>query len=156
MNKNKAFTLIELILSIAMLAVLASSAYILINPQKRFKENRNTQRIADVNSILSATYQYYIDNNGIIPTAIQENADCFSGASFTEICKTGVANLTCLGDGKIPLTDLTTNEKYLSSLPIDPTGETTNGTGYFIVKNANAKITVCAPNAEDTTISVSR
>ena len=154
--KKSGFTLIELILVIVLIAALAASTYALINPQKRFKENRNAQRTADVNSILSATYQYYVDNDGIIPPIIQENADCFSEAAHTGICKSDIAGLTCTVAGYISLSDLTTNEKYLSAIPIDPTGESTYGTGYFVVKNVNSKLTVCAPSAEDTVISISR
>ena len=154
--KQNGFTLIELILVIVMLAILAVATYTVINPQKRFKENRNAQRRADVNAILNANYQYYVDNDGVIPSTIQENADCFSGATHTEICKSDIAGLTCTVAGYVSLSDLTTNEKYLSAIPIDPTGESTYGTGYFVVKNVNSKLTVCAPSAEDTVISISR
>ena len=44
-------------------------------------------------------------------------------------------------------TDLTSDEKYLSAIPTDPTEENVNSTGYYIVKNINSRITVCAPNA---------
>ena len=59
---------------------------------------------------------------------------------------------------------LTTNEKYLVSLPRDPkcgassfASCTTNGTGYQISKSANNRITVSAPGAEQgKTISVTK
>lgn len=57
----------------------------------------------------------------------------------------------------IDLTVLTTNEKYLISIPFDPSGSSTNGTGYNIFKDANNRLTVTAPHAENSaTISVSR
>ena len=159
MNKffnKKGFTFVELILVVAVIGVLSASAIMVINPAKRFKDNRNAQRTSDVNAILNSVYQYYIDNDGTLPSAIQEDADCLNPSTTVEICKTGIASLTCLADQKLPLTDLTTNEKYMVSMPIDPTGESTYGTGYNIVKSANSRITVCAPNSEDTTISVTR
>jgi hypothetical protein len=42
-------------------------------------------------------------------------------------------------------------------MPADPTGATTNSTGYNISKNANGRVTVSAPSAENSaTITVTR
>ena len=52
---------------------------------------------------------------------------------------------------------LTASEKYLTTIPYDPTGGSTNGAGYEIKKTANGRITVVAPDAEQSaTISVTR
>lgn len=155
-KNSSGFTFVELLIVIAIIGILAGGAVVLINPAQRFKENRNAQRTNDVAVILNAVYNYYIDNNGTLPTAIQEDVDCLSPSTIAEICKKGVASLTCVSDSKVPLTQITDNEKYLPDWPIDPTGESTNGIGYNIVKSANNRITVCAPHAEDTIISITR
>jgi len=90
------------------------------------------------------TCQYAIDNNGTIPASIT--------TTQTEICKTGG---TCTG--LIDLSVLTATEKYLTSIPFDPTGSSTNGAGYEIKKTVNGRITVVAPDAEQSaTISATR
>lgn len=145
------FTLIEILLVVAAIAILAGIVILAINPNKQLGDTRNAQRRADVNTILNATYQYTIDNNGLLPTTIA-NSTCATIVT-NEICKTGAASCA----GLIDLPVLTANEKYLTSIPVDPTGVTLNGTGYRVTKSANGRITVCAPSAEQgAAISITR
>ena len=141
----RGFTLLELLLVIAIMAVLFVVVVIVVDPVSNFGGARNSTRKSDVNTILNAVYQYSIDNTRDFPATIT--------ATSTEICKTGGS---CAG--LIDLSALTTNEKYLTSIPLDPTGVSTNGSGYSINKTANNRITVTAPFTElgVATISVTR
>jgi prepilin-type N-terminal cleavage/methylation domain-containing protein len=138
---SSGFTLIEILLVVAAIAILAGIVILAINPSKQLAEMRNTQRRADVNTILNAVYQYAIDSNGLLPTGITSST-CATVAA-NEICKT---EGTCTG--LVNLSVLTANEKYLISMPIDPNTTSTNGTGYRIARSGNGRITVCAPNTE--------
>ncbi len=143
MKAERGFTLIEILLVVAALSILAGIVILAINPIKQLGDTRNSQRRVDVTTILDATHQYLIDN-GSLPGTITTAA--------TEICKTGG---TCAG--LIDLTVLTTNEKFLVSMPYDPNGSSSNGTGYNISKDANNRVTVSAPHVEQgATISVTR
>src|SRR4051812_26062035 len=107
-NKNQSgFTLIEVLLVVAIIAILAGIVIIAINPNKQLADSRNAQRSADVTTILNAAYQYAVDNNSI-PSTITTTA--------TEVCATGSASCTGLTD----LSTLTTSAKYLVSMPKDP------------------------------------
>lgn len=141
---RRGFTLIEILLVVAAIAILSGIVILAVNPSKQLGEARNAQRRADVNTILNAVYQYAIDNNGTIPATITETA--------TDICATnaGCADL-------IDLSVITDYEKYLPSMPMDPTVGSGADTGYSIRKTSYGRIVVSAPSAElSADISVTR
>ncbi len=149
---NKGFTLIEILLVVAAIAILAGIVILAINPIKQLGETRNAERRADVNTILNAVYQYAIDNNGNLPTLVTGACD---NTPTKQVCKLAPGSGDC--STGTDLSVITTSEKYLTAMPTDPTGVSTDGTGYYITKTANGRVTVCAPSAEqNVTISVTR
>jgi prepilin-type N-terminal cleavage/methylation domain-containing protein len=153
--RRKGFTLLEILLVIGLIAILAGGLILAINPAKQLADARNVQRRQDVNTIVNALYQYAIDHNGSFPGAIASSSTCNSSAA-QEICGTTTATSTnCVG--MTDLSDLAYQAKYLPALPRDPTvaSTNTNGSRYYVVKNSDNRLVVCAPNAEQSaTISV--
>jgi prepilin-type N-terminal cleavage/methylation domain-containing protein len=144
-QQEKGFTLIEVLLVVAIIAILAGIVILAINPNKQLGDTRNAQRQSDINTILNATYQYGVDNQGNLPTGITTTP--------TDICATGAASCT----GLVDLTVLTTNGKYVVAIPKDPKTGTTTDAHYQISIDANNRVTVSAPDAEQgKTISATR
>ncbi len=145
LRSQKGFTLIEILLVVAAIAILAGIVIVAINPGKQLGDTRNAQRQSDVTTILNAAYQYSIDNNGVLPAGI-------TGTS-SEICVSGAAS--CVGF--IDLSVLALNGKYLVGIPTEPQKVNAGGAGYMISRDANGRITVSAQYAEQSkVISVTR
>ncbi len=141
-TNKKGFTLLEILLVVAAIAILAGIVIVAINPGKQLADTRNAQRRVNVNTISNAIYQYYIDN-GSLPASISTTTG--------EIC----SDSTCTG--LVDLSVLTDNGTYLAGIPVDPQCTSAHGSCYDVVKDANNRITVSAPDAErGATISITR
>ncbi len=63
-KKLKGFTILQMILTVALIAILASIVFIAINPGKNFAETRNEQRASDLKSLTNGLQQYTVNNQG--------------------------------------------------------------------------------------------
>ena len=142
---SQGFTFLEILLVVALLAIVTMIAMKALNPVKQLGDTRNAQRRSDIITISEALYQYTVDNGGTVPTDIPQSDDCFSSDSY-EICRTGSSDCT----GLVDLSYLTDQQKYLVEIPYDPDKDivTGNKTGYHVVRNMYGRIQVCAPYAE--------
>lgn len=134
--RRPAFTLIELLLVVAIMGILASFVLQALNPKKHLGDARDVQRISDVNAIINAVHQYAVEHGGSIPSGIPVGV-------HREICRTDAAS--CVNGVDL---DVLTGS-YIVKLPADPQApETGTGTRYTIMEAANGLITVRAPDAE--------
>jgi len=143
-RKTKGFTLIEILVVMALIAILAAITFIAINPQKNFADARNTQRQSDVREILSAITQYG-----------SESGNSYSTLGTIPTCTTNVNNSAIIGTDNVDLASkLVTG--YIVSIPVDPSNGTAANTGYKIC-TTGGRIQIDAPNAENgRVISVKR
>jgi prepilin-type N-terminal cleavage/methylation domain-containing protein len=150
MLSGKGFTLIEVLLVIAILAILASIVIIAINPAKQFASARDAQRESDVFAILNGLHQYALDHDGAFPENLTEEE--------MEICATGSESCENLLD----LSPLTADQQYLVAMPVDPQCAANgvvcseNGTGYFVMLTTGGRVTVAAYASEGGEITKTR
>ncbi len=160
----RGFTLVELLIVIAIIAILASVVFVALDPLTRFREARDSRRWADISSLVNAVKVDQVDNGGSYLTAI---ANMTSGTVYmigtattgcddqNTYCDTAVTSDTACVD----TTGLVT-EGYLGSVPISPNGAgswTASITGYTLQRSSSGIITARSCESENTTeISLSR
>lgn len=132
--KNKqAFTLIEVLLVIAIIAVLAAAVFVAINPAKNIADARNTTRRSHLTQIMSAISQANLQgvSLGALP-------DCTTTPAGTHIGS---------GGGLISPAALVPN--YIAGVPVDPVGGTAADTGYSICTTSTnpTRWKLIAPNS---------
>ncbi len=160
MNKHTSnkggFTLLEILLVVAAIAILAGIVILALNPTKQLGDTRNAQRRSDVNTILNAVYQYAIDNNGTIPSAIDSTFTSAqvlgtggSGCDSTCTATTTLAACVDLSSTLVP--------DYIVGIPTDPSTNTSSNTDYYIERLTSGRVTVGACDAEQSaTIEITR
>ncbi|PIR47495.1 hypothetical protein COV06_03530 [Candidatus Uhrbacteria bacterium CG10_big_fil_rev_8_21_14_0_10_50_16] len=146
------FTLVELLIVVAIIAILAAAVFIALDPVKRFKESRDSTRWNDVSSIAGAATLNQVDNGGAYTATITALTDDLFYVIGTDA--TG-CNTTCTAQTTqaacVDLTALVT-DGYLGSVPMDPSTGTAANTDYYLARNANGTIEVgsCDPEAAAT------
>ena len=161
-GKQKGFTLIELLIVITIIATLAVTVFVALDPAKRLKDAKDSRRTSDVDSILTAIHQFIVDNKGSFPSNMPASGgsevQLGNGSSACTI-STGGCSATVATVCADLLTGATNLTKYLKSMPIDPSGGTTyvaSKSGYTVTLDSNNIVTIKACGAENTTISSSR
>ncbi len=158
LNMKKGFTLLEMLLVIAIIAILAGIVIVAINPARQIAAANNAQRQSDTLAILNAVHQYGIDQRGVytdlgIASTTDASTACTTTGSL--ICKEG-AESGCIGTIYSEL--VAGAVMYIPEVPQDPSVTSATSSGYKIIQDsANGRFTVCAPLSENAvTISVTR
>lgn len=135
------FTLIEILIVIGIIAILAATVVVAINPARQFAQARDAQRHANLNAILNAVGQRMADNKGIFAGVNAANGkNCPPlPTSATAITSEDSADTTTLS-GKIGCLIPT----YIPAFPIDPSGSVAPDTGYQIFTDINGRVNVIA------------
>jgi prepilin-type N-terminal cleavage/methylation domain-containing protein len=147
-SKNKAFTLIELLIVIGILAVLATVTLLVLNPAQMVKQSRDANRITELNQINQALllYQSFGGSTGMGTTGkIYVSIPCDSSDysslptppnGYTYACSNSSSYRNVDGTGWIPvnLTSVQSSAGTLfSALPIDPINTVANGYYYTYI-----------------------
>ena len=140
-RKYQGFSLIEILVVVALIIILATITLVAINPGKNFRDTRNAQRSADVTQILNAVTQYTSEEGnsvvGLGTIAVCDPENAYAG---TEIGT---------GTGMINLSTVLVDE-FIVAIPMDPSEpEASEGTGYNICVTTGGRVQVSAPLREN-------
>lgn len=157
-NRMKGFTLVELLIVIAVISILAAVAFVAIDPATRINQAQDSERWSAVNALMDAFIDATVDNEGTYPAGIS------AGDGFHMIAtSSGACTVSGCADTITTCTDFEdlTTDGYIAALPVDPDGNSTygsaqGGTGYYLSVASNGIITVTSCGAETDTISVAR
>lgn len=132
-KRHSGFSLMEILITIAIIAVISVVVIVALNPTKIFEDGRNSTRQSNIASIYSAINSYISEEGnsladfGAIPTC----------ATSTSVLGTSATDVTSLVSGG-----------YIGAIPVDPEGGTQVDTGYTICSISTNKIKLLAPSAE--------
>jgi len=152
LKSHSGFTLIELIIVVAIIAIIAGSVFVAIDPARRLQAARNSTRWADVTIVVESIKKFQVDNDGSLPstaTAIDSAATTYQILGESVTC----TGLTC-GSLAMAATNCgvdaldTDLDPYLRSVPQDPSTGSSDNTRYYINKDTNNVIIVGACDAE--------
>jgi len=156
MRTNKrsiaSFTLTELLIVIAMIAVIATAVILVLDPGEYLAQARDAQRVVDIDSLNTAVGLYASSVRGSkgvankvyisIPSA---NADCSDITGLptlpvgsTYVCATDVDYRKVNGSGWLPVNfEALPGGSTIKQLPIDPQNSTASGRYYIYMGDAN-------------------
>lgn len=146
-KKYEAFSLIEILIVVALIIILATITIVAINPAKNFRDTRNAQRSSDVAAILNAVTQYTSEEGNSVAALETE-----VGAILECEDVNGDPQASVIGTSDVDLTGATDTdalvEEYIVEIPMDPSNGTEADTGYTICKTSTGRIQIAAPSAE--------
>lgn len=148
-RNQRGFTLLEILIVMALIAILIGIVIAALNPARQFANARNSTRYAHLSTLMSAISSDMSEHNGVFT--------CVTGT----LPATATNMASAVGSYDIGPC-LVTN--FLSSMPYDPsatgahwTSTTDYDTGYTVLQDTDGRITVNAPAAELTqSISLTR
>ncbi len=144
---KKSFTLVELMIVIAILAILSAIVIFTLNPSRLFDNFRDTRRVTDISSIHKAinfmeswneSAINYGNSNTLYISLPDTSTTCSSytlptlPSGYVYSCKPASTYKNSDSTGWIPIDFTVTNgNRYLSSLPTDPINDSDYFYSYF-------------------------
>jgi prepilin-type N-terminal cleavage/methylation domain-containing protein len=146
------FTLMELLIVIAIIGILATVLIVIINPARQLAKARDSERKSEIYSIVSAVDRYATEHSGTLPDTDGDPETSNFPTSPTCI-GTGGGCFNLAGAGE---TGETIVPEYMYEIPTDPKTGDQSDTGYTIYVDSNEYVHASASGEVEADISVVR
>lgn len=150
MKHQLGFSFVELLLSVAILAGLAVTVAVALNPAQRFKDTRDARRGTNVDALLSGIHAYIVDNRGALPAGLSAGMAERQLGTAASGCAVSSGGCNATNDACLDLSSPLAT--YLKTIPIDPSlAVDSTRTGYSVIVDSNGIVTVKACLSEGST-----
>jgi len=153
---RSAFTLIEMVVSVAIIAILAIAALITLNPSEYLRQSRDSRRVNDIASLNTAIAFYQSVSGGgslgaartiylslVDPAATSSAGTDCSGLGFPpgifHCAGSSYARLID-GTGWLPINFSGLSSSPIETLPVDPTNKASTGYYAYVTDGTNWKV----------------
>lgn len=129
------FTLIQMVITVAILAIIIGTVMYNEDPEKRIGKGRDAQRIVELDAITSAIANYQLEYHTLPP----DLAIATLGIGEKRVLCSSAASLTCDNQTKdcVVVDDPNFLGKHLPVLPVDPEKSSVTDTGYYVTRSDN-------------------
>ncbi len=170
MSRIQAFTLIELLIVIAIIAILGSATVLVLNPVEMMSQARDSQRVNDLGVIKKAVDLAIFSNPSIstgtaqrvylsLPSATAPNCDAAGlpnlPSGWQYVCSSA-ANLSKIdGSGWLPVNFTSISNPNITSLPVDPVNSVSSGKYYTYVTGGSYELTAVMESSKENKAAIS-